>query len=214
MLLDQWQEDLSLAARGLRRAKGFTLTAVLTLALGITATTVMFALVQGVLLRPLPVRDQDRLLVAWKELAASGFEHHPFRTPELEVLRENSRLLESVAGVDYNGAYPFPALENNSAAFIRCVSVAGDFFGVLGVQPILGRALDRADDVDGAENVLVISHGLWQRRYGGSRDVLDRTLTLRERTFRIVGVLPPGFDYPRGSEAWITVAVCWSAHRR
>jgi putative ABC transport system permease protein len=87
MLLDQWQQDLSVAGRGLRRAKGFTAAAVLTLALGITATTVMFALVQGVLLRPLPVRDQEKLLVAWKELASSGFGHYPFRAPELEVLR-------------------------------------------------------------------------------------------------------------------------------
>ncbi|PYQ05934.1 MAG: hypothetical protein DMF83_13800 [Acidobacteria bacterium] len=206
MLLDQWQQDLSVAGRGLRRAKGFTAAAVLTLALGITATTVMFALVQGVLLRPLPVRDQEKLLVAWKELASSGFGHYPFRAPELEVLRAHSRLLENVAGVDYNGAWPYLAVENDSAAFLQCVSVTGDFFGTVGVQPIRGRTLDRDDDLDGAENVLVISHGLWQRRYGGAIDVLDRMLTLRERPFRIVGVMPPGFDYPRGSEAWITVA--------
>jgi predicted permease len=203
-------QDLVLAWRGLRRAKGFTGAAVLTLALGITATTVMFALVQGVLLRPLPVRDQDRLLVGWKELPASGFGHYPFRAPELEALRADSRLLERVGGVDYNGAWPFLATESGSAAFLQCVSVTGDFFGVVGVEPILGRALNRADDLAGAENVLVISHGLWQRRYGGGRDVLDRMLTLRERPFRIVGVMPPGFAYPRGSEAWMTVAALQS----
>jgi putative ABC transport system permease protein len=206
MLLEHWQQDLLLAGRGLRRARGFTGAAVVTLALGITTATVMFALVQGVLLRPLPVRDQDTLLVAWKELATSGFGHYPFRVPELEGLGANSRVLESVAGVDYNGAWPFLAVENNAATLIPCVSVTGGFFGVVGVEPILGRALARPDDVDGAENVLVISHGLWQRRYGGARDVLDRTLTLRERPFRVVGVMPPGFDYPRGSEAWMTVA--------
>jgi putative ABC transport system permease protein len=206
MVLDHWRQDLLLAGRGLRRAKGFTGAAVLTLALGITATTVMFALVQGVLLRPLPVRDQDSVLVAWKELPASGFDHYPFREPELDVVRANSRLLESVAGFDYNGAYPFLAVENGSATFIRSISVTGDLFRVVGVEPILGRALNAADDVAGAENVLVISHGLWMRRYGGARDVLDQMLTLRERPFRIVGVMPPGFDYPRGSEAWLTIA--------
>jgi predicted permease len=210
MLLDHWRQDLLLAWRSLRRAKGLTGAAVLTLALGITATTVMFALVQGVLLRPLPVREQDNLLVAWKELPASGFAHYPFRAPELQVLRAQGRLLESVAGVDYNGAWPYLAVENDSATFIRCVSVTGDFFDTVGVQPILGRALARADDLAGAENVLVISHGLWQRRYGGARDVLDRMLTLRERPFRIVGVMPAEFEYPRGSEAWLTVAALTS----
>jgi putative ABC transport system permease protein len=206
MLLEHWRQDLFVAGRGLRRAKGFAGAAVLTLALGITATTVMFALIKGVLLRPLPVREQEKLLVAWKELPASAFGHYPFRVPELEGLRAHSRLLESVAGVDYNGAWPYLAVENDSATFLQCVSVMGDFFGTLGVEPILGRALDRADDRDGAENVLVISHGLWQRRYGGAREVLDRMLTLRERPFRIVGVMPPGFEYPRGSEVWITLA--------
>jgi predicted permease len=206
MLLDHWPQDLLLAGRGLRRAKGFTGAAIFTLALGITATTVMFALVQGVLLRPLPVRDQDRLLVAWKEMPASGFGHYPFRASEIEVVRAHSRLLENVAGIDYNGTRPFLAVERGSAAFIECAPVVGDFFGVVGVEPILGRALTRADDVDGAENVLVISHGLWQRRYGGARDVLDTILMLRERPFRIVGVMPPAFEYPRGSEGWVTDA--------
>ncbi len=210
IMFEQWRQDLWLAWRGLRRAKGFTVAAVLTLAVGMAGTTVMFALIQGVLLRPLPVREQDRLIVAWQELRSSGVGHWPFEVTEIDVLGKESRLLERVAGVDYNGAQPSVAVENGSATFVTTVSVTGDFFSVVGVAPILGRALGPADAVTGAENVLVISNGLWQRRYGGSPEVLGRTLTLRERRFRIVGVMPAAFEYPRGSEAWMTTAASMS----
>jgi putative ABC transport system permease protein len=206
MTFEQWRQDVYLACRGLLRAKAFTGTAVATLAVGIAGVTVMFALIEGVLLRPLPVQEQDRLLVAWKELRSAGFTHYPFRAAEIAVLSTESQLLDSAAGVDYNGARPFVAVENDSATLVRCVFVVGDFFGVLGSEPFLGRALTREDDVSGAENVLVISHGLWRRRYGGARDVVGRSLTLRERPFKIAGVMPRGFEYPHGAEAWITAA--------
>jgi predicted permease len=205
-IFDQWRHDLRLAFQGLRRARGFTSAAVLTLAVGIGSTTAMFALVQGVLLRPLPVPQQDRLLVAWKALPVAGSAHWPFRAPEIAVLRDESHVLESVAGISYYDPSPFAALENGVASSITGAAVTGDFFRMLGVEPILGRALRRADDVVGAENVLVITHGLWQRRYGGSRDVIGRRVIVSERPFTIVGVMPPQVECPHGVEAWMTVA--------
>ena len=205
MTFEQWRQDLQLAWRGLRRAKGFTGTAVFTLTLGIAGASVMFALVEGVLLRPLPVHDQDRLLVAWKELRSAGFAHYPFRVAEIDRISKEGHLFESAAGIDYNGAQPWIVVEEGSATYVQSAAVTGDFFGVVGVEPLLGRALNRGDDVIGAENVIAISHGLWQRRYGGTRDVIGRTLTLRERRFTIVGVMPAGFEYPRGSEAWVSM---------
>jgi hypothetical protein len=106
MTFEQWRQDLYLACRGLLRVKAFTGTAVATLAVGIAGVTVMFALIEGVLLRPLPVQEQDRLLVAWKELRSAGFAHYPFRAAEIDVLSKESQLLDSAAGVDYNGARP------------------------------------------------------------------------------------------------------------
>lgn len=206
VLFEQWGQDLRLAWRGLGRARGFTGAAVLTLAVGIAGTTAMFALIQGVLLRPLPVPRQDRLLVAWKALPAAGFAHWPFRAPDIEVISKESRVLESVAGVSYYDPSPFAVVENGFASNLSGAAVAGDFFRVIGVQPILGRALNRADDVMGAENVLVITHGLWQRRYGGSRDVIGRRVIVSERPFTIVGVMPPDVECPRGVEAWMTLA--------
>jgi putative ABC transport system permease protein len=114
-------------------------------------------------------------------------------------------LLEQVAGVSYSGAGRDVALENGEAHYIQTVSVTGTFFPTLGVKPIHGRALEPGDDRAGADKVMVISHGLWQRRYGGARDVVGRRLTLRRQPFTIVGVMPRDFVYPRGAEAWLAV---------
>lgn len=206
MIFEQWRHDLRLAWWGLSRARGFTGAAVLTLAVGIGSTTAMFALIEAVLLRPLPVPRQDRLIFAWKALPAAGAAHWPFRAPEVELIGRESRVLESVAGVSYYNPWPFTAVENGFASSISGAAVAGDFFRVLGVEPVLGRALRGADDVFGAENVLVITHGLWQRRYGGSRDVIGRRVTVRELPFVIVGVMPPDVECPHGVEAWMTLA--------
>ncbi len=206
MIFEQWWQDLRLAWRGLRQAKAFTGAAVFTLAAGIAGTTVMFALIQGVLLRPLPVREPDRLIVAWTRVRSTGATHWPFQASDIDVISRESRVLESVAGISYYDPSPFVAVENESATYISGAAVAGDFFRVIGVPPILGRVLNRADDVVGAENVLVITHGLWQRRYGGSREVIGRRMTVSERPFTIVGVMPPDVECPRGVEAWMTVA--------
>lgn len=203
-MLESLTQDLRVAWRGLSRAKPFTATAVLTLALGIAGTTVMFALVHGVLLRPLPVRDQDRLLVAWKELPTSGYSHYPFGDREIEAVAEASQLFERVAGVTANGVGQFLVVEHGIASEVRGALVTGDFFTVLGVQPVFGRTFTRADDAGGTEHGLVISHGLWQRRYGGAPDVLGRRVSLNEQPFTIIGVMPPDLDYPRGVEAWRT----------
>jgi len=198
--------DIRFAARGLRRSKGFAAVAVLTLAVGIAGTTTMFALVDGILLRPLPVRDQERVVVIWKENPASAETRWPFHASEIPVLRESSRVLEAVAGVGYQENPEQVVVENGARSYLNLKRVTGDFFDVLGVRPILGRALTRADDVIGSEHVLVITHGLWQRRYGGSPDVIGRGLILNDQPFTIVGVMPPDVEYPRGVEAWVTVS--------
>ncbi len=197
-------QDVRLAWRGLRRARAFSAAAVLTLGLGIAGTTVMFALIHGVLLRPLPVLEPDRLVVAWKDLRSSGFTHHPFGDAEIEAVGRASQLLLKVAGVDANGVARDVLSENGTSSYVKGALITGGFFDVLGVEPVLGRAITPADDVEGAEPVLAISHGLWQRRYGGSRDVIGRRVRLGDRPFTIVGVMPPDVDYPAGVETWRT----------
>ena len=147
MILDSLYQDLRLACRALRRAKAFSVAAVLTLALGIAGTTVMFALIQGVLLRPLAVVQQDRLLVAWKEVRSSGSARYPFGNTEIESVAEASQLLENAAGVGRHGGYRAAVVENGVADYVTVSLVTGGFFDVLGVRPLLGRTLARTDDV-------------------------------------------------------------------
>ena len=205
MSLEALKQEVHTAWRGLRRARGFTAVAVLTLTIGVAATTLMFALIQSVLLRPFPVNNQDQLIVAWKELRSSAFAHYPFGGPDVEAVAETSQLVEAAAGVTSNGAGPWVAVQDGHAAYVNGALVTGGFFDVLGIQPVLGRALTRGDDVEGAEPVVVISHALWQRRYGGSRDVIGQRLVLGGVSFTIVGVTPQGLSYPRGAELWRTV---------
>ena len=203
-MLDALNQDLRLACRSLWRAKTFTGTAALTLALGIAGTTVMFALIQGVLLRPLPVRDQDRLIIAWKELRTSGSARYPFGNTEIEAVAEASRLLERAAGVTRNGVGRTVVIDGGVSAYANVAEVTGGFFDVLGVQPVLGRALSPVDDKEGAENVIVLSSGFWHRRYGGSREVIGRRISLGEQPYRVVGIMPTDLDYPTGVEVWRT----------
>jgi predicted permease len=204
VFIDQLLQDLRIAARGLRKSPGFTVAAVLTLAIGSAGTIVMFALIHGVLLRPLPVRDQDRLVLAWKELRASSFSHHPFGAPDIEAVGEHSQLFEDVAGVTSNGVSRWVVTEGRSSIAIGGALVTGGVFDVLGVEPVLGRALNRHDEKAGAEKVIVIAYALWQRRYGGSHDIVGRRLTIDDQPFTIVGVMPPDFEYPPGADAWRT----------
>jgi putative ABC transport system permease protein len=172
LIVDHALHDLRLAARGLVRAKGFSVVAVLTLAVGIGATTAMFALIQGVLLRPFPVRDENRLIVSWLENRAASLTHYPYRAADVKAFARESRTLEQVAAVGYNGVNKTVVFENGIASYVNEALITGRAFDVLGTPAFLGRSLRPADDVDGAEPVVVIAHALWFRRYGGARDVM------------------------------------------
>lgn len=202
--VDTLQQDIRHACRALWRAKGFTLAAAVTLALGIAGTTVMFALIQGVLLRPLPVRDQDRLILAWRESPSSGAAQYPFGNTDIDMLGDASQLLERVGGVTRNGVSRSVMTAGGTASYVNVGLVTGGFFDVLGVQAQAGRTLTLADDRIGAEGVIVISSGLWQRGFGGASDVVGRRVTIGEQPFTIVGVMPPDLDYPTGVEVWQT----------
>jgi predicted permease len=204
MTIETLMHDLRLAWRGLRRARSFTVAAVLTLSVGMAGVTAMYALIQGVLLRSLPISEPERLVSVWKELRA-GATHWPFRAAELALIRDGTRVFAGVAAVGYNDPSSTELVDGSSTEFIDTVRVTGDFFAVLGVRPLLGRVLTRADDTAGSERVIVLTHGLWQRRYGGALDVIGRRVTLGDEQFVIVGVMPPDVEYPRSVDAWMTI---------
>jgi putative ABC transport system permease protein len=201
---DELRGDLRFALRALRRNPGFSATAVLTLALGIGAATAMFSVVNGVLLRPLPVQEQDRVLVAWLEHRERGeFMHIPVRYTNLREMEQQGGAFEGLAGVWYSGAWPKVMADRGQPLAPKQTWVTGDFFRVLGVTPALGRVLLPEDDVVGAPPVMVISYPFWQRQFGGDPSVIGHTLRWNDKNVTVVGVAPRGFDFPRGAEVWV-----------
>ncbi len=201
-MLRTWREDARSVARGLSRSRTFAIAAVLTLAAGATASILVFTLVRSVLLRPLPVRDQHDVIVAWRDLPASGYAHHPFGDRAIARAAADVDHFAAVAGVDANGVGRVVLVEDGVGAAVNGALVTGAFFEVLGVRPVIGRALTPADDVDGAEPVLVIGHALWRTRFAASPAVLGRRVTMSDRRFTIVGVMPADLDYPAGVDVW------------
>jgi putative ABC transport system permease protein len=198
--------DLRQAIRSARRRPAISLATVLILGLGIGAAATMYAVVRQVLLRPLPVRDQDRLAVAWGVFQRSSFGHVPLSYIQLDALRRRTRVFEQVAGLDYNGVWDVVGRAGGEPVPLRLGVVTGDLFGVLGTSPIRGRALAAADDRVGAAPVTVISEGLWRRRFGGDPGVLGRPLSVYLKHYTIVGVMPGDFELPAGAEAWVTLS--------
>ena len=194
--------DIRTALRSLKRAPAFTLTTGLILAIGMGGATAMTAVIYGVLLRPLPVDRQDRIVVAWKELRASGYAHSPFGREAIDAVARESRLFDRVAGVSKHAVSRVSVVDAGVTTDVNEAHITGEFFDVLGVKPLLGRTFVVADDVDGAEDVVVISHALWHRRYGGAMDVIGRRLSIGQRRFAIVGVIPRDLDYPTGADIW------------
>jgi putative ABC transport system permease protein len=191
------------ALRSLRRTPGFALTAILTLALGIGLATAVFTVADALLLRRLPVRDQDHLVVLWGQAPDRAFDY-PLRLDEAREFARRTRSLAQVAFFGYEGAWLMPIRDGERISRLRGAVVSGEFFDVLGAEPVLGRALQAADDVIGAAPVLVISYGAWQRRFGGDPKVLGRQIVMYGNgvAHTIVGVMPQGLDYPRGADMW------------
>src|SRR5262245_6186745 len=191
--------DLRLTLRHAGRAKAFYLSAVLTLALGMAGAVVMFTLVRGILLRPLPVPDEDRLVVSWRVPRSGLATHVPYRSADVEEIGRASRSFENVAGVGYNGAFDQDWRIGNVWRTARPVAVMGGLFDVAGVEAQIGRALTVEDDRRGAERMVVLSHAAWGRLFAASPKAIGQTLHLQNRAFTVAGVMPPDFAYPSGS---------------
>jgi hypothetical protein len=192
-----WQ-DLRYGARMLLKQPGFTLIAVLTLALGIGAATAIFSFVDAVILRPLPYPQPDRL-VQVREVNDRGRQVR-FAEPNYGDVRDRVRSFESIAQYTYyvttvNGA--------NEPARAQLAVVSGGFFKTLGVQPQAGRGFLPEESSPGGNAVAVISHGFWQRLLSGKADFSGATLKIDNRNYTVVGVMPPMFDFPNRSEVWI-----------
>ena len=189
--------DLRFALRSYRRVPGFTAVALLTLALGIGTTTAAFSIIDGVLIRPLPYPESGRI-VALTGRDSLGREIQTVSVPNYYDWREQSR---SFSGMALYSTARRAVTGAGDAAHVETANVSGDFFGILRVQPVLGRALT-PDDAINDEPVAVVSHGFWVRALG-SRGTLPEALRIDGRTYRIVGVLPPAQEYPGGVDLFV-----------
>ena len=196
--MSAWTQDLRLGVRGLVRRPGFTLAAVVTLALGIGANVAIFSVVNGVLLKPLPYPDSDRLVGVWTVDTRDGSQDNSVDHPDLRYWQESvSGFL--VAGVSES----HPTLTGlGQPEVIQAARVSDGLLSVFGLKPELGRDIRRDEDVKDGPDVVVLSHAFWKERMGGSPDVLGRSLTLGGEGWEIVGVAPKGFDYPKGAVLW------------
>jgi predicted permease len=209
-LVDSLSQDLRSALRTLRRSKGFFLVAVATLALGVGVNTAIFRVVEEVLLRPLPYADASRLVFLEQRASSGGSELSSlsFSIPELEAYRRSSRSLQSF--VEYH-SMPFTLVGDalgGSPERVDTGVVSASFFDVLRVKPILGRGFLSGEDAVGAEPVLVLDHGYWQRRYRGDPAVVGRMVQMNDRPHRIVGVLPPLPRFPEPNDVFMPVSSC------
>jgi putative ABC transport system permease protein len=183
--------DVRGAARRLGKTPGFTLVALVTLALGIGANTALFSVVHAVLLRALPFKDPERLYWIWSRHTST--DRYPFQLPEFCDYRDQNRSLDAVAGfANWNANLT----GDGPAERLAGLRVSGTFFDLLGAGALLGRTLQPADDTPGQEKVVVLSHGLWQRRFGGNPKIVGTHLTMNGEPFMVVGVLERSFFFP------------------
>ena len=197
-------QEVRVAVRTLVRDPGFAGASIVTLGCGIGLAVAMFTVFEAVLRRPLPMREQERVVVLWGESPGS-VRRLPLTYEHFKRFREEARTLEEVAGALNAGAAPHAVRDVHRTSTLNVGAVTGNFFRVLGSSPVVGRMLQPDDDVTGAAPVMVISHGLWRRYFGGDRGVIGRRLTLvqREVTYTVVGVAPPGLEFPTGADLWV-----------
>jgi predicted permease len=199
-------QDLRYGARMLLKNPGFTLIAVLTLALGIGANTAIFSVVNAVLLRPLPYEEADRLVFLTERSPWS--EDLTLSYPDFADWRAQNHVFEYIGvhnSVDYN------LTGNGDPARLRAGRASADLFSALRVRAALGRLFTNEEDKPGAPGVVVLSHGLWQRRFAGDPNILNQSLTLDDRPYAVVGVLPPDFRLEERNEIWVPVEANISA---
>jgi predicted permease len=198
--------ELMFAFRLLRRNATFAASVILTLAIGIAAATAIFAVVHGVLLTPLPIRDQSRVVVLRKEQLVGNEALVPFSVRDLREYAATARTLESVAGAQYDGAWPSVMRDGDRVLSPNTAVVSGDLFATLGIRPAVGRMLSAGDDVVGGD-AIVISYAFWRRAFGGDSAVVGRVLrgAASGTSFRIVGVMPRGFAFPGRADVLVPV---------
>src|SRR5262249_45567228 len=201
---DLWQ-DFHFGLRMLVRRPVFTAVVLLTLALGIGANTTIFSVVNAVWLRPLPYPAADQLVLIKHRNTKTAGRADALAPGNYFDLRRRNQSFEQMAAF---GSKDFNLTGAGEPERLTGQLVSAALFPLLKTQPSLGRVFTEADDQVGAARVVILSHGLWQRRFGGQADIVGQTLTLDEQRHTVVGVMPPGFAFPeKRTELWAPIAL-------
>jgi putative ABC transport system permease protein len=201
-------QDLRYGLRSLLKRPGFTVVAVLALALGIGANSAIFSVVNSVLLRPLPYKDPEQLVIAWEtnpQLLSDYLKTHNEAAPaNFFDWQTESRSFENLAAFRWQD---FNLTGGDAPEQVMGNAVTPNMFATLGVRPALGRDFLAEEGQAGRENVVILGHGLWQRRFGSDPGVVGQTIGVNGRPHTVVGVMPEGFEFPRAaSELWTPLA--------
>ena len=192
--------DLRYALRSLSRSKSFTAAALLTLALGIGANTAIFSVVNGIILRPLPFYSPDELVMIWTARPERGTMRGSMSQPDVRSIQSEARSIEAAAG--YHSSQ-LTLTGFGEAEIVRGARVINGLLEVFRAAPVLGRDIRAEENVPNGPRVVLIGHGFWQERLGGDADVVGTTLEFSGEPYEIVGVAPPGFEYPQRAQLWI-----------
>jgi putative ABC transport system permease protein len=198
--MDSLRQDLRFAVRTLLKRPLVTLVAVATLAVAIGANTAIFTVVRTVLLRPVPFKDPPRLVAVWESNPQQGIDREPASVPAWTAYRDESGVFEELAGsVDW-----MPSLTGSGEPeSVPAYRYSGALFRTLGVPPLIGRTFGEDEARPGQDKVVVLSHALWQRRFGGDAGVLGRSVLLEGTPYTVIGVMPAAFRHPAMTDLWV-----------
>ena len=204
-------KDIQYGVRSLLKRPGFTAVAVITLALGIGANSAMFSAVNAVLLRSLPYPESERIVVVEGVNPQLGITLSNLSVPDFADWQNQNQVFEQMAAFSSGGSL---LANNEETERVRGTGVTADFFPLFKTNALLGRALQPDDSEKGRDPVVVLSYGLWQRRFGADANVVGKQVKIGGKDTSIVGVMPAGFDYPAQSELWVPLPIDAAAARR
>lgn len=196
-------QDIRYALRGLMKAPGFALVAVLTLALGIGANSAVFSAVYSLLFDPLPFVDGDRVAAVW-EVAPRGNDHNEVTPANFRDFREQAKSFDHLVA---HAWWPANLTGGTGPERVQGFRVSPDYFAALGIEPAQGRTFAPGEDAVTPARVVMLSHGLWQRRFGADPGIVGRTIAVNGLDRTVVGILPPGVRYPAAGDIWIPLAM-------
>src|SRR5580765_1683973 len=209
--MDTLLQDIRFGWRQLRRTPGFTVAAVLALALGIGATTAIFSVLDRVVLRPLPYPSPDQLTMVWEANDGKGLPHERISPVNFGDYRALTQVFDDGA------AWWYPQLTLTETGHeplrVNAIETTPNFFQVLGVQPALGAGFP-VSPAYSRETIAIISHRLWRERFGADPAIVGKTIALNGPLFTVVGVMPPGFQYPNDTDVWHRITWDVAQHSR